>query len=33
MAFRGSGPGEEQSAAMLAAFVAECDVADVRSIT
>lgn len=31
--FRGSGPGEEQSAAMLAASVAEYDVADVRSLT
>jgi quinol monooxygenase YgiN len=32
-AFRGSGPGEEQSTAMLAASVAEYDVADVRSLT
>ncbi|HET9142942.1 antibiotic biosynthesis monooxygenase family protein [Actinophytocola sp.] len=32
-AFRGSGPGDEQSAAMLAASVAEYDVADVRSLT
>jgi quinol monooxygenase YgiN len=31
--FRGSGPGEEQSAAMLAASVAEYDVAGVRSLT
>jgi quinol monooxygenase YgiN len=31
--FRGSGPSEEQSAAMLAASVAEYDVADVRSLT
>ncbi len=32
-AFRGSGPGDEQSATMLAASVAEYDVADVRSLT
>ena len=32
-AFRGSGPSDEQSAAMLAASVAEYDVADVRSLT
>jgi hypothetical protein len=32
-AFRGSGPSEEQAAAMLAASVAEYDVADVRSLT
>jgi quinol monooxygenase YgiN len=32
-AFRGSGPSEEQSAAILAASVAEYDVADVRSLT
>ena len=32
-AFRGSGPGEDQSAAMLAASVAEYDVAHVRSLT
>ena len=31
--FRGSGPNEEQSAAMLTASVAEYDVADVRSLT
>jgi quinol monooxygenase YgiN len=31
--FRGSGPSEEQSAAMLTASVAEYDVADVRSLT
>ncbi len=31
--FRGSGPSEEQSSAMLAASVAEYDVADVRSLT
>jgi quinol monooxygenase YgiN len=31
--FRRSGPSEEQSAAMLAASVAEYDVADVRSLT
>ncbi|MEO3824716.1 antibiotic biosynthesis monooxygenase family protein [Actinomadura sp. B10D3] len=31
-AFRGSGPSDEQSAAMLAASVAEYDVADVRSL-
>ena len=32
-AFRGSGPGDEQATAMLAASVAEYDVADVRSLT
>ncbi|MBO0808183.1 MAG: antibiotic biosynthesis monooxygenase [Actinobacteria bacterium] len=32
-AFRGSGPSDEQSAAMLGATVAEYDVADVRSLT
>ena len=32
-AFRGSGPSDEQSAAMLTASVAEYDVADVRSLT
>lgn len=32
-AFRGSGPSDEQSAAMLAASVAEYDIADVRSLT
>jgi len=32
-AFRGSGPGDEQGAAMLAASVAEYDVADVRFLT
>ncbi|MGY1698135.1 putative quinol monooxygenase [Geodermatophilus sp. SYSU D00766] len=32
-AFRGSGPGEDQSAAMLSASVAEYDVADVRPLT
>ena len=32
-AFRGSGPSEEQGAAMLAASVAEYDVAGVRSLT
>jgi quinol monooxygenase YgiN len=32
-AFRGSGQSEEQSAAMLAASVAEYDIADVRSLT
>jgi quinol monooxygenase YgiN len=31
--FRGSGPSDEQSAAMLEASVAEYDVADVRSLT
>jgi quinol monooxygenase YgiN len=31
--FRGSGPSEEQSAAMLSASVAEYDVADVRMLT
>jgi quinol monooxygenase YgiN len=32
-AFRGSGPSDEQSAAMLTASVAEYDVAAVRSLT
>jgi quinol monooxygenase YgiN len=32
-AFRGSGPSEEQTHAMLAAAVAEYDVADGRSLT
>ena len=32
-AFRGSGPSEEQGAAMLAASVAEYDVTNVRSLT
>ena len=32
-AFRGGGPSEEQSAAMLSASVAEYDVADVRPLT
>ena len=32
-AFRGAGPSEEQSAAMLSASVAEYDVADVRPLT
>lgn len=32
-AFRGRGPGDEQSAAMLSASVAEYDVAGVRSLT
>ena len=32
-AFRGSGPSDEQGAAMLAAEVAEYDVAEVRSLT
>jgi quinol monooxygenase YgiN len=32
-AFRGSGPSDEQSAAILAASVAEYDVAEVRSLT
>jgi quinol monooxygenase YgiN len=32
-AFRGSGPSDEQSAAMLSASVAEYDVADMRSLT
>ena len=32
-AFRGSGPSQEQSTAMLSASVAEYDVADVRSLT
>ena len=31
-AFRGSGPGDEQGAAMRSASVAEYDVADVRSV-
>jgi quinol monooxygenase YgiN len=32
-AFRGSGPSDEQGAAIRAASVAEYDVADVRSLT
>jgi quinol monooxygenase YgiN len=32
-AFRGSGPSDEQSAAMLSASVAEYDVADIRALT
>jgi quinol monooxygenase YgiN len=32
-AVRGSGPSDEQGAAILAASVAEYDVADVRSLT
>lgn len=32
-AFRGDGPGDEQSAAILAASVTEYDVADVRPLT
>ena len=32
-AFRGSGPSDEQSAAMLSASVAEYDVADTRHLT
>jgi quinol monooxygenase YgiN len=32
-AFRGSGPSDDQSAAVLSASVAEYDVADVRSLT
>ena len=32
-AFRGSGPSDEQGAAMLAASVAEYDIADVRTLT
>lgn len=32
-AFRGSGPGDDQSAAMLSASVAEYDIADARSLT
>lgn len=31
-AFRGNGPGEEQSAAILAASVSEYDVADIRTL-
>jgi quinol monooxygenase YgiN len=31
-AFRGSGPSEEQGAAMLSASVAEYDISDVRSL-
>ncbi|HEX4225301.1 MAG TPA: antibiotic biosynthesis monooxygenase family protein [Pseudonocardiaceae bacterium] len=31
--FRGSGPSDEQGAAILAASVAEYDIADVRSLT
>jgi quinol monooxygenase YgiN len=32
-AFRGGGPSDEQGAAILAASVAEYDIADVRSLT
>ena len=32
-AFRGDGPGDDQSAQMLAASVAEYDIAEVRSLT
>jgi quinol monooxygenase YgiN len=32
-AFRGSGPSDEQCAAMLSASLAEYDVADTRSLT
>lgn len=32
-AFRGSGPSDEQGAAMLSATVAEYDIAEVRSLT
>ncbi|MGH2870813.1 MAG: putative quinol monooxygenase [Solirubrobacteraceae bacterium] len=32
-AFRGSGPSDEQSAAMLSASVAEYDITDERSLT
>lgn len=32
-AFRGSGPSDEQSAAIITASVAEYDVAEVRSLT
>ncbi len=32
-AFRGSGPSDEQQAALLAAAVAEYDIADVRLLT
>ena len=32
-AFRGSGPSDEQGAALLSASVAEYDVADVRSLS
>lgn len=32
-AFRGSGPSDEQNAAMLSASVAEYDVAEVRALT
>ncbi|MFI6903087.1 putative quinol monooxygenase [Nonomuraea sp. NPDC050394] len=32
-AFRGSGPGDDQSAAMISASVAEYDIAGVRSLT
>lgn len=32
-AFRGSGPSDEQGAAILAASVAECDIAQVRPLT
>jgi quinol monooxygenase YgiN len=31
--FRGSGPSDEQTAAMLSASVAEYDVAEIRSLT
>lgn len=31
-AFRGSGPSDEQSAAMLSAWVVEYDIADARSL-
>ncbi|UGT61870.1 putative quinol monooxygenase [Nocardia asteroides] len=32
-AFRGAGPGDDQSAQMLAASVSEYDIAEVRSLT
>lgn len=32
-AFRGNGPGDDQNAVIIAASVAEYDVADVRSLT
>jgi quinol monooxygenase YgiN len=32
-AFRGDGPGDDQSSAMLAASVAEYEIADVRPLT
>ncbi|MFC8525912.1 putative quinol monooxygenase [Nocardia sp. NPDC057227] len=32
-AFRGSGPGDDQSAQMLSASVSEYDIAEVRSLT